>query len=459
MALDPSISLQAGKIPQAQGMLGGVERGMKLQQLAMQPAILEQQLSTARQAELTARQAELASKASTAITEAQLPGVQAQAAGLVRGEQLAAAKVKSAQNAFDYDTDGNIILDPNTKQPKFNAAKYQHGLYSSGNFDEALKAGADILKQSKDAYDFLSNARTQAALAAQAAHDNTPGTPAQKAKAAEAMWRDMTGRAVASAGEIGFAISPEQFKYTPGLEKALYTAAINPQAQETLKQGLAAQDIQRDQLGLQVEQFNNSKLTNFTDDASMDPNSPVSIMSRQIARDAGMKIDDNMSAGDIHRNDLTKGVLTSVGAAAGVAKKDASARVNQLAGLSAAIEEAKDVLAANKLTPLNLLQNKFNLKLLDDPKLAKLYGQIQQLPDKSVINEGMDYKALKAVVDGLASNAKANETSAVGGNPAKPEAPKPNTANVTKIKSNEEYRALPSGTVFTGPDGVRRTKP
>jgi hypothetical protein len=55
MALDPSISLQAGKIPQAQGMLGGVERGMKLQQLAMQPAILEQQLATSRQAELASK--------------------------------------------------------------------------------------------------------------------------------------------------------------------------------------------------------------------------------------------------------------------------------------------------------------------------------------------------------------------------------------------------------------------
>jgi hypothetical protein len=51
MAIRPEISLQAGKIPQDTGMLGGVERGMKLQQLAMQPAILEQQLATARQAE------------------------------------------------------------------------------------------------------------------------------------------------------------------------------------------------------------------------------------------------------------------------------------------------------------------------------------------------------------------------------------------------------------------------
>jgi hypothetical protein len=452
MALDPSISLQAGKIPQAQGMLGGVERGMKLQQLAMQPAILEQQLATS-------RQAELASKAATAISQAQLPGIQAQAAGLVRGEQLAAAKVKAAQNAFDFDADGNPILDPNTKQPKFNLAKYQYGLHSSGNFDEALKAGADTLKQSKDAYEFLSTARTQAALAAQAAHDNTPGTAQQKAKAAEATWKDMTGRAVASAGEIGFAISPEQFKYTPGLEKALYTAAINPQAQETLKQGLAAQDIQRDQLSLQTEQFDNSKKMNFTDDASMDPNSPQSQRARQIARNAGFEVSDEMSAGEMYRTPQYKAAMDSIGANAGVARTVAQQEVNKLSGISRAIDNAKDVLAKNKVTPLNLLQNKFNRELLDDPKLAALYGLIQQLPP-GLVNEGMDYNALKAVVEGLSVNAKANAASAVGGGgAAKPEAPKPNAANVTKIKSNEEYRALPSGTVFTGPDGIRRTKP
>ena len=453
MALDPSISLQAGKIPQSQGTLGGIERGMKLQQLSMQPALLEQQLATARQAEQTSRAAQMTS-------EAQLPGVQAEAAIKVKEAALAAAKVKSAQEAFDFDDKGDPILDPVTKQPKFNTAKYQYGLYRSGNFDEGLKVGSDTLSQSKNAYDFLSTARTQAALAAQGAYDRTPGTPQQKQKAAEAMFNDMANRSISSAASIGFTISPDQLRYTPGLEKALYNAAINPQAQESLKQGLSGQDIQRDQLALQVNQFENSKKVNFTDDASLDPNSPVSIMSRQIARNAGLQVDDTMSAGDLSRNELTRGALSSIGSAAGAAKKEADKVVNQYESASRALENAKDVLAKNKITPLNLLQNKFNTKLLDDPKLLALYGQIQQLPDKSVINEGMDYNAVKAVLDGLSVNAKANAVSAVGGSPAKPTAPTtPNAANVVKIKSNEEYRALPSGTVFTGPDGIRRTKP
>jgi hypothetical protein len=451
MPIRPEISLQTSQAPQLDPFVG-VERGMKLQQLAMQPAILEQQMATARQAEATSRAAQMTS-------EAQLPGVAAEAAGKVRGERQANERITAAQNAFDLDDKGNPVVDAQTGQPKFNLAKYQYGLHKAGLVDEAFKVAGTALGQSKDAYNFTAGVRTDLAIGAKAVYDKTPGTPAQKEKAAKQFWEDYSGRAVAASQQGQFPLSQEQFRYTPGIEQALYTAAINPQAQEVLKQGIAGQDIQRAQLGLQVEQFNNSKLTNFTDDASLDPNSQVSIMSREIAKNAGMKVNDNMSAGDIHRNDLTKGVLTSVGAAAGASKKAADAQVNQLAAASSALENAKDVLAKNKITPLNLLQNNFNLKLLDDPKLAALYAQIQQLPDKSVINAGMDYNAVKAVLDGLAVNAKANAVSAVGGNPAKPEATTPNAANVTKIKSNEEYRALPSGTVFTGPDGIRRTKP
>jgi hypothetical protein len=377
----------------------------------------------------------------------------------VRKERQANEQVAAAQNAFDLDDKGNTVIDPQTGQPKFNLSKYQYGLHKAGLVDEAFKVAGTALGQSKDVYAFTAGVRTDLAIGAKAVYDKTPGTPAQKEKAAKQFWEDYSGRAIAASQQGQFPLSQDQFKYTPGIEQALYTAAINPQAQEVLKQGIAGQDIQRDQLALQTAQFDNSKITNFTDEASMDPNSPQSQMARQIARNAGMKVDDNMSAGDIHRNDLTKGVLTSVGAAAGAAKKEADKVVNQYESASRALENAKDVLAKNKLTPLNLLQNKFNTKLLDDPKLLALYGQIQQLPDKSVITEGMDYNAVKAVLDGLSVNAKANAVSAVGGNPAKPEAKTPNAANVTKINNNEEYRALPSGTVFTGPDGIRRTKP
>jgi hypothetical protein len=419
MALDPSISLQAGKIPQAQGMLGGVERGMKLQQLAMQPAILEQQLATS-------RQAELASRASTAITQAQLPGVEATARGLVRQEQQAGQRVAAAQAAIETDEGGMPVIDPVTGQPKFNLNKYQHGLYKAGLVDEATKTGENFLKQSKDVYEFAATARTQAALAAQAAYDRTVGTPEQKQKAAKATWEDMSSRAVAAAQAGGFPLSPDQLRYTPGLEKALYTAAINPQAQESLKLNQAAQDIQRDQLSLQTEQFENSKKLSFTDEASLDPNSGASITARNIIQNiTGQPVPENMSAGDLMRNPTTAGIMSSTGAAVGAQRSAALAEVTKYESVSKTLEKAKTKLSTQGLTPFQFLEQAVQRRLLDDPELAALYSQLKQLPPGTV-TEGMNYNSLKAITDAAAAHARANASVAVGGGATgRTEAPKP----------------------------------
>ena len=407
MAIRPEISLQAGKIPQGGGIASGVERGMKLQQLAMQPAILEQQLATA-------RQAEQAAAAQTEITRAQLPGVQAQAAGQVRTERQANQRISAAQAAIETDEGGAPVIDPATGQPRFNLNKYQYGLYRAGLVDEATKTGAEMLKQSKDVYEFAANTRTQVALAAQAAHDRTPGTPQQKQKAAEATWRDMSGRALQAAQAGGFPLSEDQLRYTPGLERALYTASINPQAQEQLKQGMAAQDIQRDQLALQVEQFDNSKIAGFTDEASLDPNSLQSQMARQVAINAGLQVDERMSAGEMFRNDLYKGALGSIGAAAGAARLKAQNTVLDFSAALKALESAKDVLAKNGITPLQLLQNKVERRLLDNPALSALQSQLQLLPP-GMVAEGQGYETLKQILDGQRKHAEANAAVAVGG--------------------------------------------
>lgn len=94
MPIDPNISLQAGKIgSQGIDLMPGVERGLKLQQLAYQPALLQQQLYTAEQAERTARQAELSSAEAQRLTQAQikeaetrLPGIAAEVGQKVRKE-------------------------------------------------------------------------------------------------------------------------------------------------------------------------------------------------------------------------------------------------------------------------------------------------------------------------------------------------------------------------------------
>jgi hypothetical protein len=147
MAIRPEISLQAGKIPQDTGIVGGIERGMKLQQLAMQPAILEQQLSTARQAELTARQAELASRASTAVTEAQLPGVRAEATQKTRA--LVEFPEWMAKNAGQF-------IDPKTM--RIDTGRFQEAATRDGFAQEGLKYAGEQLGVVKQQID---NAKTE----------------------------------------------------------------------------------------------------------------------------------------------------------------------------------------------------------------------------------------------------------------------------------------------------------
>lgn len=408
MAIRPEISLQAGKIPQGGGIASGVERGMKLQQLAMQPAILEQQLATA-------RQAEQASRAATAISEAQLPGVTAQAAGLVRTERQANQRIAAAQSAIETDEGGAPVIDPATGQPRFNLNRYQYGLYKAGLVDEATKTGAEMLKQSKDVYDFAATTRTQLALAAQAAHDRTVGTPEQKQKAAEATWKDMSGRAIAAAQAGGFPLSPDQLRYTPGLERALYTASINPQAQEQIKLNMAAQDLQRDQFALQTDQFENSKLQNFTDEASMDPASGISQRARDIVFNTlGETLPATVSAGELHRNPKYQTALTAVGNNVGAARTAALAEVTKYESVAKTLERAKTKLSTLGLRPAQFLEQVAKGKFLDDPELAALSAQLLQLPP-GMVTPGMGFDSLKAIVEAGGAHARSNVSIAAGG--------------------------------------------
>ena len=418
MAIDPTIALKAGQVPQGGGLSAGIERGMKLQQLALQPAVLQQQIATA-------RQAELASAAATRETEARLPGVQAQAAGLVRTERQANERIAAAQAALETTPDGIPVIDPQTGQPRFNLQKYQYGLYKAGLVDEATKTGAEMLKQSKDVYDFAANTRTQVAIAAQAAYDKTVGTPAQKQAAAEATWRDMSQRAIAAAQQGGFPISEDQLRYTPGLERALYTASINPATQEQIRLNQAQQDLQRDQLNLQTEQFENSKIANFTDDASMDPSSGISQRARDIVFNTlGENIPNTVSAGELHRNPKYQTALTAVGNNVGAARNVALAGVSKYESVSKAIDRAQAKLAASGLRPTQFLENAVRLRLLDDPDLAALYAQLSQI-DPKMITPAMGFDSLRAVADAAAAHAKANAGIAVGGGAPGRTAPAP----------------------------------
>lgn len=140
MAIDPTIALKAGQVPQGGGMLGGIERGLKLQQLALQPAVLQQQIATA-------RQAELASQAATRETEARLPGVQAEAAKRQREQVAWPAWLQS---------NGGRFIDPNTNTIDTN--RLTEAALKDGFGVEALGYSTSVLGNIKQQID---NARSE----------------------------------------------------------------------------------------------------------------------------------------------------------------------------------------------------------------------------------------------------------------------------------------------------------
>jgi hypothetical protein len=139
MPIRPEISLQTAQAPQVDP-LSGIERGMKLQQLAMQPAILEQQLATAKQAEQTSRAAQMTS-------EAQLPGVRAEATQKNRALVDYPAFVEKEIGAF---------MDPKTH--KLDTDRWVEHSAKKGFGQEALKYAGEQLGVYKQQID---NAKTE----------------------------------------------------------------------------------------------------------------------------------------------------------------------------------------------------------------------------------------------------------------------------------------------------------
>ena len=139
MPIKPEISLGVTQAPQVDPFTG-IERGMKLQQLAMQPAILEQQLATAKQAEQTSRAAQMTS-------EAQLPGVTATAAALKREKQDFPAWLAKNGGQYINPKTGNMDND------RMTAAAMRDGFANEGLAYAGLELGR--IKQKLD------NAKTE----------------------------------------------------------------------------------------------------------------------------------------------------------------------------------------------------------------------------------------------------------------------------------------------------------
>lgn len=412
MALDPSIALNPNRPPPVD-MFAGMERGMNLAALGMKPAAIQQSIE--------------ASKAAQKLTEAQTPGAIEQSAQQVIKTSQDRGRVKAAQEAVELGQDGKPIVDPVTGTLKINRAKFLHGLYTAGLGGEALLAEAGQFKATQEqqkvtgtAIDMNNSVRNHLAVAAKAAYDNTPGTEAQKTAAASQVWEQLADLAIQGSEKTGLALDKNQLKYSPGMEQVLYKAQITPGTQITLDQGQQHIGIAHNQLKLATAQFDNSRLTNFTDDASKDSKSAASQRARDIVRNStGEVLPDNMTATEIYNQPKYKELLKAVGANSAAHITQARQVVNMHDSVRKSIIGARSDLAKSGLRPIQLVEHLIAGKLADNPKLRALAAQLQQLP-KGVVSSADSFEALLSVNDAMGDQAKANIPIAAGNAPGSP---------------------------------------
>ena len=412
MALDPSIGLNTNRPPPVD-MFAGVERGMNMAALAMKPEAI--------------RQAIAASKATQALTEAQTPGALEQSAQQAIKTSEDRGRVKAAQDAVELGADGKPSIDPLTGTLKINRAKHLYGLYRAGLGNEALEAESNQFKAMQEqqkvtgtAIDMNNSVRNHLAVAAKAKYDQTTGTDAEKTAAAKVVWEQLAQLAVDGSKKTGLALDPNQLKYSNSLEQVLYKAQITPGTQISLDQGQQNITLGNANLKLATAQFDNSKLLNFTDDASMAPTSPASQRARDIVKNTtGEVLPADMRATDIYNNLKYKNVLTSVGANVAAHMTAARQTINRHDAIGKAIDAAQSALGAAGLRPAQFMQNWVAGKLADTPELRALYAQLSQLPP-GVVSAADSFKSLKAVNDAMGDQAKVNLKTASGNAPKAP---------------------------------------
>lgn len=412
-----------------------------------------------------------------AESQARIPGIQAQTeaqkiATEKAGIELTNIKTQAqaAKDAVELDEKGQPIVDPVTGAAKINVAKYQYGLMRANMADKAFEfqkassmAQQEAAKATGTQFDMNNNVRNFLATSAKAAYDHTKGTEQEKQAAAEKAWTGLADLAVqGSQGQGQSPLDPEQFKYVPGREQTLYTAQINPQAQESLRVSQGSLAVSQAQQQLATKQFENSRLTNWTDDASQQAGSGSSQRARDIVfNTTGDRLPDTMSATEIYNNEKYKAALSAAGSGIAAQRGIAQSKINLFKSFDSTLDNAKTDLASQNLTPVNFLQNWASGKVKSTPSLAALAAQMQQMP--AGLSLAQNWEAMKAVnaaniktveadlnTAGKGSNAiipgsGKSPTAAPGTNV--PNTPAKGTAPV--ITSKEEYDALKSGDWFS----------
>ena len=412
MALDNTIALQAGQGVQPVNQVDWA----KYAQLGMLQAKTAQDIAAS-------QQQIQASKASQALTEAQTPGAVALSTQNEIKAKQDQGRVEASQYAIETDPlTGQPVVDTTTGVVKINPAKFQYGLYRAGLGSEALKAGADniknVLEEQKATTGMtdLNNAvRNSLATAAQAAYDQTNGSDADKTAAAKQVWDALASKAVQGSNRQGqVPLDPAQFTYTPGMEHTLYRAQITPGAQEALKVSQGQLSLGWAGNTIATNQFNNSMKLNFSDAGAQDPANPVSARARDIVfNTTGERLPDSMPATEIYNNPKYKDLLMSSGNNAGAALITAKNTLNAHTSFADTLEKAKDDLAKQGLTPANFIQNWVNKNLTVTPALTALYAQMQQMP--TGLTTAQTWESMKAVNDALTLQAQGQVKNAGGG--------------------------------------------
>lgn len=350
--------------------------------------------------------------------------MQAKSQQEVISAQQAAGRVAASQGAVELDPQtGNPIVDPVTGTAKINLPKYQYGLFKAGLGTEALQAEATVLantmnaqKATGGAVDLNNSVRNFLATAGKAAYDSTDGTPAQKTAAAATVWNGLAQKAVQASNQPGqVALDPHQLEYSPGSEHVLYTAQISPGNQESLK--IAQGNLQLGWAGNQLatKQFENGRLTTFTDPASQDPNSPASQRARDIIKNTlGEDLPQDMSASSIYNNPKYQPSLTSVGSNVGTARIQASQDLNKWQSFDDTVNKARSQLSSLGYTPAQFVSNWASGKVANTPELAALAGQMALLPP-GVVNSAQSWDAMHATNQAMIDQANRNLKSATGG--------------------------------------------
>jgi hypothetical protein len=412
MPIKPEISLGVTQAPQVDP-LSGIERGMKLQQLAMQPAILEQQLATSKQAEATSRAAQMTS-------EAQLPGVRAEATQ--KNRALVDFPAWMAKNAGQF-------IDPKTM--RIDTGRFQEAATRDGFGQEGLKYAGEQLGVVKQQID---NAKTEQekAVAANNARNlavTTIGnilhvTPeADQLKVLNAlsgplenimpgMGADVRGMFVTEDKDKGIT------KINQNIVGAARTAGMTPEQQDANTRAFA-----------QLDPEFKARLEN--------------VLPGQAR--AAMALDAEEKQGYVTQND------SGIGSIPGFLKQ------SKLPGRPGSIvqsvwdkyvEQGGDAANINAAINAYNIRNKANLKIEDGLDAVRAVLEQENSILKPKIKAQTEFSKGGMIVPGTEQQRR-NEVS-------QGKAPPPRT--MPEVKTIEEARALPPGTRFKDPNGVIRTR-